>query len=419
MGFVADAVDDVVDAVGEAVGDVVDAVGDVVSGVVDAVTDVISDAVSAVADVVSDIGVMNIIAVGIGVSMIPGVGAALSSALSSMTGLTSSTISTISSTISSFTSAIHLKTIMSIHHIAFILSEDYRSAIMSITDDIAEMSNAILGDHEYMMLALNNARSIVLDVQGIMGREFDAGQVAWLRNMSNFLGKWKTKLRENRELIDRYRENPALIFTDLDEHIIKPQIDLLGQSQQGLWGSLDSAVSTIDKTVTDLNTLRGDVNRFVRDLPGDIKNDILPVIDDVNSRIDSFLSEKYYPWRDNTNDILAILQNKEKTHKRRIEDIIGRMKYPGNVLADIDHLPPDERWDQANKVQNTANIVAQEQSEALAGEAEELEKELERIEEALDAPTKAPEVLRKEPEAPAPLPGRESKKPDTWFVGDY
>lgn len=333
--------------------------------------------------------------------------------------LVAGAVSAIGAGVKAFTSAIHLKTLLKINDIAYILSNDYRQMMNSVYSRISEMSEAIYGNGYVVMLALENARSIVLDVQSTLGKRFDIAESSWLKEMNRFLRRWQNKIQRISEPVNQYRNNPALLLNDLSNWIIDPQITTKANSQLALFQSIENTVEVLETTVNDVNVLREDVTQFVSDLPGEIREDIMPYVEEVNTKIDQFIDESYEPVINQINDVINTVRGQQDRHRQNISNIVDRLTRPGDILSGVDNLSIEQRYEQEDKISEVVQRPAIRQTEDLEGQSTPAIERIAALREALAQSREAPEILRIEPRRASIGRKQQVETGKTWFVGDY
>ncbi|GAI32621.1 unnamed protein product, partial [marine sediment metagenome] len=195
MGFIAD----VAGAIFDVIGSIVEAVVDVVASVISAVVNFISDNIILVALIAA--GVFCLYYYGFAVMMAD---LALECELLALANISymeigayalGEFVASIGICMGSFLDAIHFTTLLQVHQIAYILSGDYREMMSHVYNEIAEVSGALGLGSGYLILLHRNARNVILDVSGMMGRSYDVAEITWLQQYSDYLKKFNERVR--------------------------------------------------------------------------------------------------------------------------------------------------------------------------------------------------------------------------------
>jgi hypothetical protein len=323
-----------------------------------------------------------------------------------------SAISAITSGFKAFLEAIHFHTLIQINDIAYLVSSDYREMMNKVYAELADFSNAVGLGAQFITLAIRNARNIVLDVSTMVGRNYDLAEVNWLNEMNGFF----TTISDNAR---RIANDPYLLLSYIDEQLIKPSADLKGSVMQGLFNTVDTILDFTDKTVDDIATLKSDLQTFVNDLPASIKEDIKPLIDAAIEPFDSFMDKVYTPNFTKVSQVLDILSVRLDDRTDDINNLVDRLRKPGDLLQSVDLLPSSERTEQRTKMFTTVNTpiinIATKSDEILQDEINSLDS----ISEALKV--SLPETPYNVPEEESLTKGTQGKpgSEDSWYVGDY
>jgi len=314
--------------------------------------------------------------------------------------------------IKAFLEAIHFKTLMAIHKIAYIFSKDYRYMVQRVYTDVAEVSKALGLGFGYLILLHRNARTVLLDVSNMMGRSYDLAEVTWLTEYSNYLQKFNTQ-------VDKYTANPASIISDVDEWLVKPAADLKASIMRNIFTVLDSSATVIKDTVTDVTNLRSDFGQLVTDLPPQIRNEIEPRIGDVFRKYDNWIAMDYQPRLKLFDQLISALGIEQTSSRESVSSLVDRLKRPADYLREIDSLDPDIKLEQEEAIHEISSRTASRYVATVEADRAPLIAEFIDQGDALNLPTTPPAWLVPELRGPQ-RPAKTKVKPrNTWSVGDY
>ena len=308
--------------------------------------------------------------------------------------------------------AIHFKTILEVHNIAMLVSSDYRDMMKRVYDGIGEASKALGFGPEFLALAIQNSRALVLDASSAMGHKYDLSQVQWLQSLSSWLNRVNT-------VAETYEKNPEAVFYDLAQLIDKPAMDAKGSFTQVLVQAVSDATDITNKIVRELTTMGQDLDKWASDLPKFIKDQVQPLIHGFTGPLQDAIKTYYDPI---IADIKGSIEEYNKA-KEKIEQNVGgiveRLKNPGTYLKEIDGLPADQKTEAELTLADIASRSLQPWTLGIYAARQALDQQ---FNQQLATPTptiSAPSVLLLEPIGVAPpQPGALIPRA-SWFVGDF
>ncbi|MBA7625291.1 hypothetical protein ES703_32718 [subsurface metagenome] len=321
-------------------------------------------------------------------------------------------VTTIGAGFKAFAEAIHLKTLLTIHNVAYMVSEDYRAVMDKIWSKIAEVSYHLGVGADFMVHAFRNARAIVLTTSGLLGRKYDLAEVSWLN-------QWNTFLKRMSVDTSKYTANPNLIMADIDKWLIADNVDAEGGAMQTVYTTIEDVILSVESTVETTVEIRNDLERFVSELPSSIQDRVRPMLDPVIEKFDGFYADTYRPKMDIVDGVMKEVGLTIQIQKDEIGDLIDRLKRPGDILVGIEGLPIPERDDQEEKITRASTVRFDRDRQAMMHDYIPKEAEFLKLREALKKKYPPPEYEVPEIEAP----GRPAETPveprKTWNVGDY
>jgi hypothetical protein len=324
-------------------------------------------------------------------------------------------VESIGGIITAFTSvldAIHFRTLMQIHQIAYTVSEDYRQMMESVWKEISNVSQALGFDAHFMNLCLRNTRNLVLDASALMGRGYDLGEVTWLQEMDRFFKDFSTK-------VERYPNRPDLFLADLDAMITKPTVDNLSTSMQNWILSLDATMQTTRVVVEGLDKVKTDIGKLVSDLPESVRKEIKPVIDPILKTWSDAVDTYYKPIVAGLDKVTKDIKVEQSVAKAAADKLVDRMKRPGKYLGEMTYLSPAEEAEDRAILQDLSygdwrdevgdfEVVIDDK----VTDIEEIrEKNLQPIPVVQATPSAMPQKVERVKPVIEPKKG--------WFVGDY
>jgi len=314
--------------------------------------------------------------------------------------------------IRSFMTAIHFKTLIQVHQIAYLVSEDYRVKVHGVYSQIVDYAQAVGVGGTFMLLALQNSKNVILDVSSMVGRKYDLGEVAWFNELVGYL-------KTVNDVGKRYQNDPITMLYDMEKILVKPSVDAKATVMQGVFLNLESIVTTIDGTVKEVTHLSGDINKLVNDLPEKIKAQILPHLTPINDKIKNFIYEEYTPRLAMIDKIINTVTVDIRGSKGDIRTILDKILYPGDYLKTVDLFDDWEREQQESKI---LDVVLRPTVKAVSDITElndDAESNMDLIVNALRRPPFYEKWYAKEVEIPTYKPLGQTNDSKSWFVGDY
>lgn len=412
MGFIVDAAE----AVFGVIHSIVSAVVDVVASIVTSVIDFIGDHLMLVVVAVAAVYVACTLDFGTVIALLSTTQAEMIALEVSYYELATLTIGAfvdaIAISMSAFLEAIHFTTLLHIHQVAYILSGDYREMMSHVYSEISEVSVALGLGSGYLILAHRNARNVILDVSGMMGRPFDLAEITWLTEYSDYLKKFNTQVK-------KYQADPGSILHDIDDWLIKPAADLKASIMRNVITIIDDSAMALKDTVSDVSKLRTDLGQLITDLPPKIRAEIEPRIEGVFEKYDTWIIEDYKPALKEFDRLIGVLKIQQDTHRQNISGLVDRLKKPADYLLELDSFDPDLKREQENSIHELSTRTYMRQAYDVRSDVSSITFAFHKLAEALEitippAEWMIPEKI--EPGRPAKTPVEPRK---TWDVGDY
>jgi len=311
-----------------------------------------------------------------------------------------------------FLGAIHFKTILAMHQIGMVLSQDYRNMMGQVFGQMASVSVALGHGADYLNLLMRNTRQIVLDSSAIMGRPYDISELVWANTFSDIMGRFSQRAHQ-------YAQNPANLFWDLDQEVIKPAVDTKASVMQIIILTTERLTEAAKVLVDDIVLVRNDLGTLVSQLPSVLAAQIQPSLKPIFEQIDRFVTDIYRPAIEKIDKSLIALGVDISIRKQHIAEIVDRLRFPGKILSGVDSLPDDERLDEERALYYISN---REGFRTTILQHAAIQDDWEAYQEML---SKKPVVTLKPPERPGkmivPKIGEITlqKTGKGWYIGDF
>lgn len=311
-----------------------------------------------------------------------------------------------------FLEAIHFSTLLTIHEIAYICSEDYRAMWSKVYEEMGQISYALGYSADFLNIIIRDSRNVVLDASAMMGQKYDLAEVVWIKSFQSYLKVFSDQA-------SKYTKNPATIFFDLDKMLTKPAIDNKAGIMQTVYTTIDATIKFTKGAVEEVDKLRVDLGSLVSHLPGSIRDTVKPMLDKIAKDWDEWIRSDYKPSLKLMDGVIKSIGIEQGKNTAKNKALVDKLKKPGTYLKEIYNLPSYEWPSEEKAVTEIAlkpfeeeayywkaitNKSIQESTEARKiafAEREKVEWEISEIE---------------VPERPAST----SVEPrNTWFVGDF
>jgi hypothetical protein len=315
-------------------------------------------------------------------------------------------------TFKSFLTAMHFSTLVGVHKIAFLVSDDYRNVIRQVYGEITKVSEALGYGPYFLTLALQNTRNLVLDVSTSMGMRYDLAEVSWL-------GTFQEYLKNFAGATYRYANNPEAVFFDLSRWVEKDALDKKGAFIEGLVKTIEKTTEAVTGAIESVVVIRDDLSKLVTDLPDKIKLQIEPAIMPYIEKFDTFIYETYDPYKKELDGIIDTIKGLQSTQRLGMTDLVDRLKRPADYMLEIDGFTNKDRLDQERKFDDLSSRYYKRQITGIGEAVSPINMEMKRISEIVTRPLELMFMGVEEVTAPVPGPIGEIDPSKTWFVGDY
>jgi len=321
-------------------------------------------------------------------------------------------VGSLQTSISALLTAIHFDTLVSVHKIAWLVSDDYRAIMRGVYSEIVSVSQALGYGPYFMVLFLQNARNLVLDVSTSLGMKYDLAQVEWLSVSQGYLKSFSAATY-------RYSSNPEALLYDLERWVERPVMDQKGSFIQGVIMTVERTTKAVEDIVTDVVVIRDDIDKLVSDLPDRIRLQVEPYVTPYIEKFDTFITETYDPYKDSLDSIMEGITSLQGRQREEMTGLIDRLKKPADYLLEIDRFSDEDRFDQERKFSDISTRQYYRDVKGFTPLSEPASAELKKIREALMVAIPMPIGFPEEIEGPVRPAGIKAAPRKTWFVGDY
>lgn len=306
----------------------------------------------------------------------------------------------------------HWDTVKDAHDVGYIVSPEYREAVNEVYNQISEFSEELGLGSGFMLLALQNARNVIMDVGSFMGHPYDINEVDWVFMMGGYLQEFNNYAEE---MVD----NPGGLITDIQEYFERDLVNLKARTQIALIDTTTNIIGSAKALAQNVERLKSSIAKTIYELPDKIGRPIYEALEAGFDTVDNFLVNEFTPALEILEDVTGVLTIDVDTHKGQLSVLSQQVLNPGEMLSNIDALPKTERLRQEAQITEITtrsfSTEATERNEVI----DETNKELTTIADALQRERRPPAFLQLEYEG-APKPTSISNGVfASWQVGDY
>jgi len=166
-----------------------------------------------------------------------------------------------------FADWIHLDELRKAHEIGQIVSPEYREAVEKVYDQIAEVSEDLGLGAGFMLLALSDARNLVLDTTSLFGHPYDMAESEWVGSLGGFLSDFNEKAED-------YKNNPSGLIIDIQNYFEPDMISARSGFQVTMMTFMETTITGLETTVGEVVKLKGSLEQAILHLPEQISKPI-------------------------------------------------------------------------------------------------------------------------------------------------
>lgn len=314
--------------------------------------------------------------------------------------------------VGAFLEAIHFSTILTIHEIAYIVSDDYRAMWVKVYDELGSVSYALGYSADFLNIIIRDSRNVVLDASAMMGQKYDLAEVTWIKSFQSYLKVFSAQAT-------KYTKNPGAVFFDIDRMLTKPAVDNKAGIMQTVYTAIDSTVKFTKAAVDEVDKLRVDLGSLASHLPGSIRDTVKPMLDKIAKDWDEWIRSDYRPSLKLLDGVIKSIEIEQGVNSAKNKALGDKLRKPGTYLKGIYDLPSYEWPSEEKAVSEIALKPFEEEAyywSAITNKSIQESTEMRKMAfaEREKVEWEIPEI--EVPERPASTPVEPRK---TWSVGDY
>ncbi len=313
---------------------------------------------------------------------------------------------------SKFMDAIHFRTIMAIHRIAYMTSEAYRNVFIDITTAISRVSSQLGLPVYYIQNALENARIVVHDLGATLGQSWDMSEITWLNTMNDFLETIKEKT-------DLYSKKPAALLWDIYQKIYKPAYDTKASAARVVFDTIDKNIRAIETIFENTDTLTKSFSKFVKELPAEVRKEIEPTVRPLLESWQKDIVSGYMKEFRSYEKLLGYNAAAMKRSQNTVYALSQKLAFPGDLLEGVNDLGPLSKARQEHKIAEVASRAYAHDRELVVIDLDDTFERIDRQTKGITPPVKAPAWAIPKGESRPPPDVEELPERKGWQVGDY
>jgi hypothetical protein len=244
---------------------------------------------------------------------------------------------------SEFAKAIQLDLLFKIHQIAYLVSEDYRTMMQKVFNQVSQVSNALGWGSMTLALLFQNVRTSVMDISTTMGTGYDLAEVKWLQTYNELLKDWSNNAK-------KYESDPHALLWMIANSVERPGYDAKGATTRTVMQGVESALTLVKTTVEGATKIKNDLTKLISDLPAVIRDQWMPEIRKLNAQVDDFIRLNYNPAMKAVDAAFKSVGDDLGYQKKKAAELADRLKRPGKYIAEIETLEPKDRIDDSKTI---------------------------------------------------------------------
>jgi len=307
---------------------------------------------------------------------------------------------------------LHIAEIIKVGKILYAIWPGFREAVDRVMGRVSEVSEKIGMGVDGLSHLLNVVRSGTGTLAGLFHWSWEERSVASFERVESSL-EWLSKRAH------AFSDNPGKVLDQIFELSEAKNTSEIGKWWWSVEEFITDAAETAEKAVKKTQEIVKEIESLRNDLPRFVRDHIPHALWDAALWADVMIEQKLLPGIEKMEKTIGEVNAVLDSHRDHINELVDRLKRPGDVMLEIDKLTAEERELQETKIDEVASRAFNKAADKYEEADRELDMTMEKIRKAMEAPTPPPSFMKLEG-APPPageIPGEKVRT--TWFVGDY
>jgi len=315
--------------------------------------------------------------------------------------------------LATFLEMIHFDTLVALHNIAWVLSEDYRKVLSKVFKKMSEISEELFGWSLGLRVILENTRSIVLSSSAALGYSYDVNQLIWLNSLTDFTILFN-------EHAETYMEDPEQLFFDLEDWIEEHAVDISGGAHALIYQSVVKLTDGVHGNALELKNVQSRSRENQFQLNRLTAGNFGQRIDWNWKAFEGFKGDEYAPRQGQQEKNINMNRQETAANRKTLSDLNFKLTRPTGQLEGINKLPDPEKTDEEIKLEDLSTRPFQDNSAVLAADQAAADADREKEAAELEAEQLKPAAVETIVTKPVTKAEFKPRPPvNSWFVGEY
>jgi len=315
--------------------------------------------------------------------------------------------------LATFLEMIHFDTLVALHNIAWVLSEDYRKVLSKVFKKMSEISEELFGWSLGLRVILENTRSIVLSSSAALGYSYDVNQLIWLNSLTDFTILFN-------EHAETYMEDPEQLFFDLEDWIEEHAIDISGGAHALIYQSVVKLTDGVHGNALELKNVQSRSRENQFQLNRLTAGNFGQRIDWNWKAFEGFKGDEYAPRQGQQEKNINANRQETAANRKTLSDLNFKLTRPTGQLEGIDKLSEPEKTDEEINLEDLSTRPFQDDSAVLAADQAAADADREKEAAELEAEQLKPAAVETIVTKPVTKAEFKPRPPvNSWFVGEY
>jgi len=205
-----------------------------------------------------------------------------------------------------------------------IVMPEYKQALLGLNAALSSFAKELGEDTAFIHSYIALGRGITAGTTALLGLPPESTELSWYDKAT----EWSKKLRSR---VDRYVDNPELIFNDIIDEVLIPLQDEYTIAQQGELDELKANIDRVREIEGGIKLLESSVSTFIADMPDEIEAVMLAKVGPALQSIREALESVDTNILDSLDAIAAAMQ----IHENRIAEMNAHVKAKKPTLRDL------------------------------------------------------------------------------------
>lgn len=222
------------------------------------------------------------------------------------------------------------------HRISLVFFPEYQKMIGDLRVSVSAFMEVIGEPVRTASILLESGRALVYAGYTLVGMEDNYKEAVWLSGV-------QTWLNQTGQRIGRYTRNPELIFQDIWDEVIQPNLEIPNTAMGTIYTTLHNLSDGAVRFTDNLDTFRNRLDDFTEAMPEEIQALVESRLSPVTDKVDMILDDYLIPYTEKTDAAFSIIDGIILDNENKIVKLAEKTDDPLYLLELIDKLSGDIR----------------------------------------------------------------------------